>query len=86
MTVRLVALAEVTVAMVAPKNTISLEAVELKLLPVIVTDVPTAPLAGLNELITGATGVARAWMIEKTIKKLHRKSFLQNCRVKVLII
>jgi len=47
----------------------------------IVTAVPTAPLAGLNELITGGAGgdIAIARMVKKTIKKLHKNSFLKNC-------
>src|SRR5476651_1753064 len=60
-TVKLVVLAAVTVAMVAPKNTILLVVVVLKLVPVMVTDVPTGPLAGVNEVIVGGgdTGLSR---------------------------
>ena len=52
-TVKLVALAAVTIALVAPKNTILLEAVLLKLVPVIVTVAPTAPEEGLKEVMVG---------------------------------
>src|SRR5471030_1654861 len=59
-TVKLVALAAVTVAMVAPKNTMLLVVVALKLVPVMVTDVPTGPLAGVNEVMVGGnTGLLR---------------------------
>src|SRR5471032_2209511 len=59
-TVRLVVLAAVTVAMVAPKNTMLLVVVALKLVPVMVTDVPTGPLAGVNEVMVGGnTGLLR---------------------------
>ena len=40
--------------MVAPKNTILFAATGANPVPVIVTVVPTGPLAGLNELIIGA--------------------------------
>ena len=53
-TVRLVGLAAVTVAIVAPKKTILLAGVALKPVPVMVMDVPTGPLDGLNDVITGA--------------------------------
>ena len=52
-TVRLVGLAAVTVAIVAPKNTILPAGVAPNPVPVIVTDVPAIPVAGLNEVITG---------------------------------
>jgi hypothetical protein len=45
-TVTLVAVAAVTVARVAPKNTTLLVGVALKLVPVIVTEVPILPLVG----------------------------------------
>src|SRR5476651_382201 len=61
-TVKLVALAAVTVAMVAPKNTILLVVVALKLVPVMVTGVPTGPLDGVNEVMVGGgnTGLLRS--------------------------
>src|SRR5471032_380786 len=59
-TVKLVVLAAVTVAMVAPKNTMLLAVVVLKLVPVMVTDVPTGPLAGVNDVTGGAWAIARA--------------------------
>lgn len=52
-TVNEVAVAAVTVALTAPKKTMLLDGVVLKLVPVIVTDVPTGPEAGENELIVG---------------------------------
>src|SRR5665213_289286 len=47
--------------MVAPKNTILLAFVALKLVPVMVTEVPTDPLAGVNEVMAGGgnTGLLR---------------------------
>jgi hypothetical protein len=45
--------ADITVAFTAPKYTMSLEIVVLKFEPVIVTAVPTGPLAGKNEVIVG---------------------------------
>ena len=48
-----VAVEAVTVALTEPINTTLLEGVALKLVPVIVTLVPAAPLAGLNEVIAG---------------------------------
>ena len=52
-TVKLVVLAAVTVAFVAPKKTILLAGVALKFVPVIVTAVPMGPLLGLKEVMTG---------------------------------
>ena len=52
-TVNEFAVAAVTVALTAPKKTMLLDGVVLKLVPVIVTDVPTGPEAGENELIVG---------------------------------
>jgi len=48
-----VEVAEVTAAAVAPKYTILSEGSALKLVPVIITVVPTAPEAGIKELIVG---------------------------------
>ena len=50
----LVAEAAVTVALVAPKNTILLAAVALKPVPVSVTASPGLADIGVNELMTGA--------------------------------
>jgi hypothetical protein len=50
----LVAEAAVTVAMVAPKNTMLLVVVVLKPVPVSVTEAPGMADAGLKEVITGA--------------------------------
>lgn len=47
------AVAEDTVALVAPKNTMLLDGVRLKLDPVIVTDVLMEPLFGVNDEIDG---------------------------------
>ena len=52
-TVTLVAEAAVTVARVAPKNTMLLLGVALKLVPVRVTTSPGLALTGLNEVTTG---------------------------------
>ena len=46
-------MAAVTFAFTAPKKTILFAGVVLKLVPVIVTDVPTGPEAGEKELIVG---------------------------------
>ena len=53
MTLREVAVAAVTVAFVAPNHTMLLAAVVLKLVPVIVTVLPTGPDAGVKEVIVG---------------------------------
>ena len=45
--------AELTTALVAPKNTISLAAVALNPVPVMVTVVPGLPVLGLTVLMTG---------------------------------
>ena len=52
--VPLVAVAAVTVALVAPKKTTLLAAVVLKPVPAMVTGVPTNPLEGVKEKMTGA--------------------------------
>ena len=52
-TVTLVALATLTLARVAPKNTMLLPAVVLKLVPVRVIVVPGLALTGLNEVMMG---------------------------------
>ena len=56
MTVSCVAVAAVTVACTAPNHTILFAAVVLKLVPVIVTDVPTGPDEGENEVMVGMAG------------------------------
>jgi len=48
-----VAVAELTVAVVPLNLTVLLELVVLKFVPWIVTDVPTGPLVGVNEVIVG---------------------------------
>jgi len=48
-----VVVAEDTLALTAPKNTMLLAGTVLKLLPVIVTTVPTGPKAGAKELMMG---------------------------------
>jgi len=52
---RLVVVAEVTVAVVPLNLTVLLAAVELKFVPEIVTEEPTAPLVGLKLEIVGGT-------------------------------
>ena len=52
-TVRSVVVAAVTVAWVAPKKTMLLAGEASKLVPVMVTAVPTGPLVGENELMVG---------------------------------
>ena len=52
-TVRLVVVAAVTVACVAPKKTMLFAGVLLKFVPVIVTEVPTGPLVGVKLLMVG---------------------------------
>jgi hypothetical protein len=55
-TVRLVAVALITVARVAPKKTMLFAVVVLKPDPVIITELPATPDSGANEAITvGAT-------------------------------
>jgi hypothetical protein len=52
-TTKLVLVAELTVARVAPKNTILLAGVGLNNDPVMVTILPTAALVGVKEVIVG---------------------------------
>jgi len=47
------AVAELTMAFVTPKKTVFSAAVVLKLVPVMVTIVPTGPLEGENAVMTG---------------------------------
>ena len=54
-----VAVLAVTAATVVPKRTILLVGVVLKLVPVIVTDVPTGPLLGLKKVMLGAVDVLK---------------------------
>ena len=63
-TVKLVAVATDTVAWVAPKKTILLEGVELKLMPVMVTDVPISPLVGAKLLMVGGPIVVALMVLE----------------------
>ena len=58
-TVTLIAEAAVTVARVAPKNTMLLLAVTLKLVPASVTASPGLALTGLNEVMTGGKSALR---------------------------
>ena len=58
-TVTLVAEAAVTVARVAPKNTMLLPGVTLKLVPVRVTAPPGLALRGLNEVMTDSKSALR---------------------------
>ena len=53
-TVMVVAVAEVTVARILPKNTKLPAGLVLKLLPVIVTEAPNGAESGLKDVITGA--------------------------------
>jgi hypothetical protein len=48
----------VTVARTGPKKTILFAGIELKLVPVIVTAVPSRPEAGVKELIVGWAKIA----------------------------
>ncbi len=52
-TVKEVAVAALTVAFILPKYTIFNDGVVLNPLPFMVTDVPTLPDTGVNELIAG---------------------------------
>ena len=51
-------MAAVTVARVAPKKTMLLAGVALKFVPVMVTDVPTGPLAGVKFVMVGELAAA----------------------------
>lgn len=75
---KLVALAMETVALVAPKNTILLAAVVLKPVPVIVTVVPTGPLAGVKEVIKGCANV----FCETKKSNKNVKSRTERCLIK----
>ena len=59
-TVKEVAVAAVTLAFTAPKKTMLFDGVVLKLVPLIVTDVPTGPEAGEKELIVGWAKIEEA--------------------------
>ena len=63
-TVSEVVVATVTLALTAPKKTMLLEGVLLKFVPVIVTVVPTAPVAGAKEL---RSGCACSWLKNRKI-------------------
>lgn len=69
MTVKLVVVAVVTVACVAPKKTMLLAGVELKFVPVIVTDVPIGPLVGVKLVMVGTCAALKV-----TIAKLNTSS------------
>jgi hypothetical protein len=64
-TVTDVADAAVTSALVAPKCTMLLLAVVLKLVPVIVTVVPVSPVFGLTDVILGGIGIGLFLKIER---------------------
>ena len=66
-TVNAVVVAAVTFAFTDPINTMLLDGVALKLVPVMVTEVPTGPDAGENELIVGCARLFNE--IQKTNKK-----------------
>jgi hypothetical protein len=70
--------AAVTFALTAPKKTILLAAVELKLVPLITTLVPTGPDTGEKELTVGCAKACIA-----------NKDAISNCKIhfiKVLLI
>jgi len=66
---KLVADAVVTIAFVAPKNTMLFAVVVLNPLPVIVTNNPTAPFAGLKDEMLGAC--AFSFIFIKEINKIN---------------
>ena len=68
-TVKLLTLAAVTIAFVAPKITILLVVIALKLLPVIVTEIPIGPFAGPNEFIIGCADI----LIKPSIEMYNNK-------------
>ena len=78
-TVKLVVLATVTVALVAPKNTILLAAEILKLVPVMVIVVPAAPLIGVKELIVGWAIVVIAIVKSEITTTMRLKRFFISC-------
>jgi hypothetical protein len=80
-TVKLVAVAAVTVARVAPKNTMLLAAVLLKPVPVRVTVAPTTPLVGVKEVMVGACAQDLVLKPSPTERKI--KSMI--CFIKVLL-
>jgi hypothetical protein len=53
--------------------------VELKLLPVIVTDVPTGPFAGENEVITGCACTAPVMQMEIITRICFKHGRLRAC-------
>ena len=61
------------VAFELPKNTMLLEAIESKLVPVIVTEEPTAELVGEKELIVGEL-ITKAVGLLYTLKLLKQAS------------
>jgi hypothetical protein len=63
-----------TLALTAPKKTILLDDVVLKLVPVIVTVDPTGPEVGVNELIVGWENKCKE---EKTIPRQARQFFFE---------
>ena len=71
-TVTLTAEAAVTVARVAPKNTMLLLGVTLKLVPVRVTTSPGLALRGLKEVMVGS-GTTSAFRNTETVVGVHQK-------------
>jgi hypothetical protein len=72
-----VVVALVTVALMPPMYTILAEAVGLKLLPEMVTEDPTGPLAGEKELMTGWAVICK---VARHIKKETRYFFIGSSR------
>lgn len=80
-TVSCVVVAAVTVAVVPLKVTVLFVVTALKLSPVIVTVIPTAPLAGVK-LVTDGTGVASSSLLHETISGAIRPlipRLFKNC-------
>jgi len=80
-TVILVAVAAVTVALVAPKNTMLLAAVVLKPVPVRVTVAATLALVGVKEVMVGTCAQDLVLILSPTKIKIKSKI----CFIKVLL-
>jgi hypothetical protein len=80
-TVKVVAVAAVTVARVAPKNTMLLAAVLLKLVPVRVTVAATLALVGVKEVMVGTCAQELVLKPNPIESKIKRKI----CFMKVLL-
>ena len=83
-TVILVEVAEVTVARVAPKKTILLAALLLKLVPDTVTSSPGFPEIGVNEDIVGTWASADGAMIIKHVNTIKKLSALLRAILKCI--